>query len=75
MANVYVTSLDGEWSDKKTLKYEIRDKGDSFFALMGNSLPLDNTNDLEYSVIFMSNRASLYSNQAVCLGKLTFMGR
>ena len=74
--NMCVTDLNGDgFKEEETYKYEIRDKDGHFFVLMGNSTPIDFTSDLEYSVVFKGNNATLYSNQAVRMGVLTFLGR
>ena len=76
MVNMIFTDLDGSrYKSEETYKYEIKEVRGCFFVNMGYSIPIDNTKDLEYSMVFKDDKVFLFSNQNVNIGELIFLGR
>ncbi len=70
------TDLDGNrYKSEKIYNYEIKEVRGSFVVNMGYSIPIENTGDLEYSLVFKDNMVVLFSSLGVNIGKLEFLGR
>ncbi len=76
MVNMIFTDLDGSrYKSEETYEYEIKEVRGCFFVNMGYSIPIENSKDLEYSIVFKDNKVFLFSNQKVNIGELIFLGR